>query len=222
MRDDFPQAVKDMLAKRVGYRCCNPGCHKLTSGPHENPQKSVNIGVAAHITAAAPGGKRYDPNLSPEERKAIENGIWLCQSCGKLIDSDEQKYSVELLLGWKQDAEQRASSEIEGMTPQNSAYSPLKFSQYLQKLTNEPQTWWLDEINESTWYEFELFTKVQEKSEQLDEKSKDEKPKPEPIASLSQSQTPDPRVLGEPWDLNRSGSLIKSDCYMLFDRSRGN
>ena len=173
MRDDFPPSVKDVLAKRVGFHCCNPDCRKLTSGPHQEPTKAVNIGVAAHITAAAPGGKRYDPNLSSDERKAIENGIWLCQNCGKLIDSDEEKYSVELLRNWKRNAEQQASVEVETKTTQPSSYSSSKFEQYLKNLVDTPQSWWLDEINESTWYEFELFTKVQEESKQPRENPKD-------------------------------------------------
>ncbi len=56
MRDEFAIAVKDTLAKRVGFRCSNPGCRKPTSGPQEDPSKSVNVGVAAHITAAASDG----------------------------------------------------------------------------------------------------------------------------------------------------------------------
>ena len=61
-RDNFSPATKETLAKRVGWRCSNPDCRKLTIGPHEEDTKSVNIGVAAHITAAASGvgAKRYD------------------------------------------------------------------------------------------------------------------------------------------------------------------
>jgi hypothetical protein len=69
--------------------------------------------VAAHITAASPGGPRYDRSLTPEERKAIANGIWLCQSCAKLVDNDEARYTKELLVRWKQDAEEKALKEIE-------------------------------------------------------------------------------------------------------------
>lgn len=87
-RDDFSSATKEMLARRVGHLCSNPGCRQPTSGPQENPAKAINIGVAAHISAAAPGGPRYDPSLSSSERTAGENGIWLCQSCGKLVDND--------------------------------------------------------------------------------------------------------------------------------------
>ncbi|GJP28818.1 hypothetical protein NJB18091_15650 [Mycobacterium marinum] len=72
----------------------------------------VMIGEAAHITAASPGGPRYDPELTSEERRNITNGIWCCRNCGKLIDSDHTGYSVELLRGWKLEAERRAAREI--------------------------------------------------------------------------------------------------------------
>ena len=52
MRDDFPLPTKELLAERVAYRCSNPECRQVTSGPQKDPTKSVNIGVAAHITAA--------------------------------------------------------------------------------------------------------------------------------------------------------------------------
>ena len=68
MRDDFTQPTLDILAKRVGVRCSNPSCHKLTTGPRTEETKIINIGVGSHITAAAPGGPRYDANLSSEER----------------------------------------------------------------------------------------------------------------------------------------------------------
>jgi tetratricopeptide (TPR) repeat protein len=106
-----------MLARRVGYRCSNPGCRKLTSGPQVDPTKALNIGVAAHIAAASPGGKRYDSTMSPKERKSINNGIWLCQNCAKLVDNDEQRYPTSLLLGWKSSAEQAALQEIENPVP---------------------------------------------------------------------------------------------------------
>jgi hypothetical protein len=113
MRDDFNKDIKEILAKRVGYKCSNPNCRKPTSGPNEDPNKSVNIGVAAHITAASVGGPRYDQSLTIEQRKDIKNGIWLCQNCAKLIDSDEKRYSVPLIGKWKELSEEAASLEIE-------------------------------------------------------------------------------------------------------------
>jgi len=113
MRDDFPQKVKDILAKRAGFRCSNPRCRILTIGPQENPKKYISIGNAAHITAASPEGPRYDDNLTPEERISETNGIWLCQNCGKLVDSDTAKFTVEILREWKRLAEEDARYELE-------------------------------------------------------------------------------------------------------------
>jgi len=120
MRDDFPKPVLETLAKRVGNRCSNPACRKRTSGPHTEDDKALNVGVAAHITAASPGGPRYDPSLTPEDRKSIGNGIWLCQSCAKLVDNDETRYTKESIVQWKQSAEQEALREIESASSKTS------------------------------------------------------------------------------------------------------
>lgn len=111
-RDDFSKPVKKQLADRVRHACSNPECENPTMGPDSGEEKTINIGVAAHITAAASGGKRYDPSLTPDQRKSISNGIWLCQSCSKLIDSDEQLFPVEKLRGWKRAAEQKCLEAI--------------------------------------------------------------------------------------------------------------
>jgi len=112
-RDDFLKPVRELLARRVGYRCSNPNCRVLTAGPGDNEKGTVDIGVAAHITAAAKGGKRFDPNLTNEERRSAENGIWLCQIHAKLVDDAPERFTVELLREWKRISEQAARLEIE-------------------------------------------------------------------------------------------------------------
>ena len=114
MRDDFGAAVKRRVAERAGFRCSNPACRRHTSGPQADPEGAVNIGVAAHITAASPDGPRYDASLSPDERSSIGNAIWLCQDCAKLIDSDVQRYTTEVLRRWKAQAEEAAQRELAG------------------------------------------------------------------------------------------------------------
>ena len=110
--DDFPEAVKRILASRVGNHCSNTECRALTSGPQIDPTKALNVGVAAHITAASPGGPRYEPSLTPEQRSSAENGVWLCQTDAKLIDNDPVRYTVDLLRVWKRDAERHALDHI--------------------------------------------------------------------------------------------------------------
>jgi hypothetical protein len=111
MRDDFKPKIKEEVAKRAGYRCSKPDCAAATSGP-QMEAGSVNIGVAAHITAASENGPRYDPSLTSEERASVNNAIWLCQNHAKLIDNDESKYTVDLLRSWKIKAEKRAEDEL--------------------------------------------------------------------------------------------------------------
>lgn len=120
---DFPAATIDLLSRRAGMRCSNPNCRHFTSGPHSDPSLYVNVGVGAHITAASKDGPRYDESLTPEERRSPDNGIWLCQKCGKLVDSDDPRYTVDLLQRWKSLAEEAAQLEVEGSPPAAGASS---------------------------------------------------------------------------------------------------
>jgi hypothetical protein len=114
VRHEFSPVVKDVLAKRVGFRCSNPVCRQPTSGPQADTTKAVNVGVAAHITAAAAAGPRYDSALTPEERSHPDNGLWLCQNCGKLVDNDPLQFPELRLREWKRVAEEAALREIKG------------------------------------------------------------------------------------------------------------
>ncbi len=69
-RGEFSKDVKRVLAFRVGTRCSKPDCRKPTTGEHSDPQKFLNLGQAAHITAASKNGPRYDASLSTKERKS--------------------------------------------------------------------------------------------------------------------------------------------------------
>lgn len=67
---------------------------------------NIYIGKVAHITGAAENGPRYDPSLTPEQRRSIENGIYLCSNCADMIDKNEGlDYPPELLRKWKKDHE---------------------------------------------------------------------------------------------------------------------
>lgn len=114
-RDIFSKATKQNLAKRVGYLGSNPDCGKLTTGPHSDSARHINLGVASHITAAASLGPRFNHALTSQHRSAIDNAIWLCQSCAKLIDNDITKYTTTILIDWKKQAEAKAMQALAGI-----------------------------------------------------------------------------------------------------------
>ena len=113
-RDNFTAKTKRILGDRVGYRCSCPTCRRLTIGPTKDISDPLLIAEAAHISAASQGGPRFTPDLTAEERKALENGIWLCASCHTMVDKDPGHYTEDLLRSWRADGEECARKEVEG------------------------------------------------------------------------------------------------------------
>jgi uncharacterized protein YbdZ (MbtH family) len=131
-RDEFGISVSRKLAERAGYLCGNPDCNSLTAGPAEkDPELSVRKGRASHICAAEVGGPRYDKNQTSAQRKSAENGIWLCASCGDLVDKNNGlDYTADQLRMWKTKHETMIRSLIK------SNASPLALA---RKNTQEAQ-----------------------------------------------------------------------------------
>lgn len=121
-RDEFTAPTKALLAKRVGYQCSFQGCTRPTIGPARGEEKAVSIGEAAHITAAAPDGPRYNRFLTSEERRGYSNGIWMCAIHAKQVDSDEKNFSAPLLQEWKESAENEA---YEALTYGRTVSAPI-------------------------------------------------------------------------------------------------
>ena len=117
-RDNFPEGTKRVLWERVGGLCSNPDCRKRTLGPDSSaPHKSLRLGEAAHIHAAAPLGPRYNDEMTSAQRKSAENGIWLCTACAKKIDRNKSKYPADILKAWKDKAEVMALQDLEKPIP---------------------------------------------------------------------------------------------------------
>jgi len=110
-RDDFTPKVIERLRARVGFRCSHPDCRVPTSGPGEGDLDVAHFGRAAHITAAAPGGPRYDETLTREQRRSISNAIWLCANHADEVDDLASRYTAQLLRDWKKQAEAAAAAE---------------------------------------------------------------------------------------------------------------
>lgn len=109
-RDDFTATTRSTLAGRVNYLCSQ--CFRHTLGPKADSNEVADMGTAAHITAAAPGGPRYDSSLSTDQRRHYDNGIWMCSHHGRLVDTDHEAYSVADLREMKRIAEDRARKAL--------------------------------------------------------------------------------------------------------------
>jgi hypothetical protein len=62
--------TKEALARRAGYRCSNPGCRKLTSGPRSDPVKAVSRRGDARQAGPGMGGSEGAAGSKP----ALQDG----------------------------------------------------------------------------------------------------------------------------------------------------
>ena len=156
---EFAARTKETLAKRVGFKCSRPDCGRPTAGPHEaDPGKWQCIGEAAHIEAAAIGGKRYNPSMDDDARRSAANGLWLCRSCHTLIDADDVTYTVAELRKWKRLAEEKAKNELKSIhrkpvsrSTTLSGLPPLDFLAYRKERSEgfTGRTWLFEAVQ--TW-----------------------------------------------------------------------
>lgn len=146
VRHEFRAPIKRMLAERAGYECSFPGCEKRTIGPGSSDVESAGDGVAAHIVSASPNnGPRANPDLTEEQRRSISNGIWMCRSHSTIIDTDPDRYSVELLKHWKSDHEERIALMVSGVWVGNGIIKQIEIENLggfhqRQLLTFAPKT----------------------------------------------------------------------------------
>lgn len=136
--DDFLETTKEVLGKRVAYLCSRASCRRPTAGPHTSENKATLVGVAAHICAASPGGPRFDPSMSPEQRRSPENGLWLCAYCATEIDKDPERFPTTLLRQWKADAEVEARMLLENPSLSASRNTPAGIRAATRLSTKRP------------------------------------------------------------------------------------
>lgn len=69
-RDNLTPWTREMLGQSAGFNCVRPGCAKPTTALnlHADTVAGIGIGIAAHDSAASPGGPRFNEELTPEQR----------------------------------------------------------------------------------------------------------------------------------------------------------
>lgn len=80
-----------------GNRCAFDECNNPLT------HKGILIGELAHITAAEPGGPRYDITKDDNFRRSFENLFYLCRHHHGIIDKSDfvEEYPTELLVKMK-------------------------------------------------------------------------------------------------------------------------
>lgn len=112
---EFSAPIRELVARRAAYRCSMPRCGRSTVGPAGSGQRTVSVGVAAHIYSAAPGGPRGTGGLTAEERASSDNAIWLCALHAALIDKNQgADYPAGTLISYKALHESRIARELQG------------------------------------------------------------------------------------------------------------
>ncbi len=130
-RDDFDAKVINTSKTQAAYICSNPTCRKLTVAPSEtNENKIQYMGKVAHITAAAPGGPRYDKGISDTDRKNIGNAIFLCSNCADLIDKNNGvDYPKAMLYEWKRAHREWVLANLNKSLNEGASISVTSYSQ---------------------------------------------------------------------------------------------
>jgi hypothetical protein len=116
MRTPLSQKIKNELYARSGNQCAFPGC---TENLIIN---NVNLSNICHIEGYEPGSMRYNPNLSNEQKNSYDNLILLCQKHHTIIDSHENKFSVECIKHMKKEHEMKIKIQSES----NNIFKPLE------------------------------------------------------------------------------------------------
>lgn len=82
-------------------------------------QESVFNATLAHISAASPGGPRYDEGMDDEARRHFDNLMFMCPDHGSLVDKKKlgEKYTSGWLRQAKSDHEQQNNSTASYQVP---------------------------------------------------------------------------------------------------------
>ena len=120
------------LFARSGNRCAFPGCdHPLVN------QKNQFISQVCHIESAKPGGERYNPHSTDEERRGYDNLVLLCYA-HHIETNDVSAFPAERMR------------EIKAKHEENSSYSTFTANDTLVvQIAREMENYWdqIDRLN---------------------------------------------------------------------------
>lgn len=95
------------LYLKSGNYCAFPGCQKVMMTREGN-----FVGQVCHIEAAEPGGERFNPNMTNEDRRAFANLVLLCYE-HHVETNDVARYTVARMKEIKANHEARFDSAVD-------------------------------------------------------------------------------------------------------------
>ncbi|WNV20009.1 hypothetical protein [Bacillus sp. SI2] len=122
------KAVLRELYLKSGNRCAFPDCqHSILN------DKGLLVGEICHIEAAMPGGERFNPNQTNEERRAASNLVLLCHE-HHIETNDVKKYTVKRLKKMKRDHEKKYSDVADKLFSSIADKTKLQEYEYCHSL----------------------------------------------------------------------------------------
>ena len=100
------QEVLRELYIKSGNECAYPGCHNVLVD-----ENGKFVGEVCHIEAAMPGGERFNPNMTNEDRRSFDNLMLMCHH-HHVVTDDVERYNVEKLKEMKRNHEAKYSGII--------------------------------------------------------------------------------------------------------------
>jgi len=94
-------ALRELYLKS-GNQCAYPNCSRQMMN-----ENNIFLGQVCHIQAAEPGGARFNPCMTNDERRDSSNLILMCYEHHKIIDDKNSNFTVEQLELIKQEHERR-------------------------------------------------------------------------------------------------------------------
>ncbi|MFD5708641.1 hypothetical protein ACFWGV_21195, partial [Bacillus subtilis] len=125
--------TKRRLYLTSGNQCAFEGCKKMIIS-----SDGELLGEICHIEAAMPGGDRFNPNQTNEERRDFDNLMMLCLDHHK-ITNNVDKYPVEKLQEMKKNHEKKfadAVSKLESSIEDLTEKQTINFCQSLEAANN--------------------------------------------------------------------------------------
>lgn len=106
MKSPKLSTIKSLFA-RSRNTCAFPGCSSPIAETND-----VVTGEVCHIKANKPGGPRYDPKQTDDDRHSDSNLILLCSRHHTLVDADSAKYTVDALIKMKLEHQESGTPPI--------------------------------------------------------------------------------------------------------------